>query len=132
VAGSHHGGAAPDSRLIRKRCAGPPILVRAMSWPKHVVLIDVMVLFSGSIGKTWRPNVWRKTTTNPSSEARTNPVRPAVFPVISLSRTQRSIRELRVEAVRQKSTKVQRRAELPNQTLPAIFVGAIALDVKKH
>ena len=57
------------SSSMRGRCAGAPILAPAFAWPKHVVLIDVMVLFSGSIGKTWRPHAWRKITTNSLSEA---------------------------------------------------------------
>ncbi len=38
----------------------------------------------------------------------------------------------RFETVCQKSSKVQRRTELSNQTLPANFVGATALDAKRH
>jgi len=62
----------------------------------------------------------------------TKHVRPVCSMSFSSPSTQRSIREGRVETVRLISTEVQRRTELADQTLPALFVRATALDAKKR
>ena len=69
----------------RAMCAGPPILARAFSGPKYVGVTDVIVLFSGSIEKTWRPHAWWKITTIPLPKHCSKNVRPAVVHVISLA-----------------------------------------------
>ncbi len=114
-------------------CAGPPILARAFSGPKFVGVIDAIVVVSRSMGKTLETtcllenhheSVFRST-----APSMFGPPCCMSFPSPSM---QRSICEARVEIVRLKSTEVQRRIELSDQTKPAIFVGAIALDAKRH
>ncbi len=39
--------------MVDAWCAGPPILARAFSWPKHVGVIHSIVLVAGPMGKTF-------------------------------------------------------------------------------
>ena len=102
-------------------------------WPKQVGVIHVMVMVSRSIGRTLENTClaeyyFESVLQNPGA-GMFGPPCCMSFPSPS---TQESIREERVETACQVSPRVQRRTQLANQTLPAIFVGAIALDVKKH
>ncbi len=59
-------------------CAGPPILAQAFSGPKYVGVIDVMVVVSGPMGKTFETTCrGGEITTNPSSKHRTKHARSA-------------------------------------------------------
>ena len=102
-------------------------------WPKQVGVIHVMVMVSRSIGRTLENTClaeyyFESIFQNPGAGM----FGPLCSIPFSLPSPQRSIRELPVETAGQKSTEVQRRTELSDQTKPANSVRAITLDAKRH